>query len=361
MRISRTGSVAVIAASAVSLAACGGASNAHPSAAAASYVTLVDLYHDVTSHGVHRDNLTPSAAGIPGVKAQSACSLDPGKLTLTLWRDAAMRDSGVKLLATEKPSRAPYCLVSGEGAEGTWSVDASDSETVCDTVKAGLGGREVRGTGRGATDDADSSASQTSQPARATMPPAFTIQCYPKDYTAAEGNFTSLADAWAANGQWSSCKVDLSPTYQPTSNDLAAVALYQKFVPSETVPGALGTMLEICADTAKTDDDILNWQPVVVQGALLLCPTAPQAGVMRPRADGSVIEDGTYVVGQEMRPGTWSTAPGVQNCYWERTDGGGNTIANNFINFAPNGVTVTVRASDAGFVSQGCGTWHRAD
>jgi hypothetical protein len=118
-------------------------------------------------------------------------------------------------------------------------------------------------------------------------------------------------------------------------------------------------MLGICADTGVQDEEIFAWQPTVLQGALMLCPNAPQAPWIGPRARGEIVRDGTYKVGSEMQPGTWSTDPGVQDCYWERTTGDGQTIANDFVSFAPNGVTVTVRAGDGGFVSQGCGRWHK--
>lgn len=171
--------------------------------------------------------------------------------------------------------------------------------------------------------------------------------------------FHALAEVWAAGKPFTVCRVEIDRTYQPTPTDLAAVTLYQKFVPSETTTGALDTMLSICAMTGASQEDILRWQPTVVKGALTLCPDAPQAGLMGPWANGQLIEDGSHVVGQDMVPGRWQTEPGVQDCYWERTTGGGSTIANNFVSFAPNGVTVTVYASDGGFVTQGCGYWHK--
>lgn len=63
----------------------------------------------------------------------------------------------------------------------------------------------------------------------------------------------------------------------------------------------------------------------------------------------------------EIAPGTYRTtinqgAAGVHDCYWERTTGSGRTIDNDFVSFAPKGVTVTVKAGE-GFVSDGCGAW----
>jgi hypothetical protein len=77
--------------------------------------------------------------------------------------------------------------------------------------------------------------------------------------------------------------------------------------------------------------------------------------------------EGDQTVGQRFNqksyhavitPGTYQTTrAGVSDCYWERTTRGGTTIANDFINFAPGHVVVTVYSSDGGFTSTGCGNW----
>jgi len=77
------------------------------------------------------------------------------------------------------------------------------------------------------------------------------------------------------------------------------------------------------------------------------------------QAEGGFSE-GTYTVGKDIKPGTYRTytAPGgrVTDCYWERSTGGGQTIANDFVKNAPKGVTVTLRRGE-GFTSEGCGNW----
>lgn len=73
------------------------------------------------------------------------------------------------------------------------------------------------------------------------------------------------------------------------------------------------------------------------------------------------FDDGTMRVGngtdRTIVPGAYVSAPNAKNCYWERTTKDGKTIANDMVSFAPAGVTVTIEASDAGFVSQGCTAW----
>lgn len=78
----------------------------------------------------------------------------------------------------------------------------------------------------------------------------------------------------------------------------------------------------------------------------------------------SVISDGTYIVGQDIQPGTYRTAgPAselVDNCYWARLKGTsgelGEIIANQ--NLAGPGV-VTIAPSDGAFETMGCKPWVR--
>lgn len=74
----------------------------------------------------------------------------------------------------------------------------------------------------------------------------------------------------------------------------------------------------------------------------------------------SGFRDANWTVGSgqgQVKPGTYRTAPGVTDCYWERVTGSGGTIANDFVTSAPQGVTVRIRSTDGGFTSRGCGEW----
>jgi hypothetical protein len=68
--------------------------------------------------------------------------------------------------------------------------------------------------------------------------------------------------------------------------------------------------------------------------------------------------DGTYQVGTDIQPGTYRTREGSPNCYYERLKdftGGMNSILANANTSAP--AIITIKPTDAGFNSQGCGTW----
>jgi hypothetical protein len=68
---------------------------------------------------------------------------------------------------------------------------------------------------------------------------------------------------------------------------------------------------------------------------------------------------GTYIVGTDIRPGTYQSRGG-SGCYWARLrnfTGGLNAI---LANDNPTGhAIVTINRGDKGFSSNGCGTWTR--
>jgi len=70
------------------------------------------------------------------------------------------------------------------------------------------------------------------------------------------------------------------------------------------------------------------------------------------------FDDGTYIVGTDIRSGTYRSSEG-DGCYWARLKGFGGTlneiIANDYLSGSP--ATVTIKASDTGFTSNDCGTW----
>jgi hypothetical protein len=86
--------------------------------------------------------------------------------------------------------------------------------------------------------------------------------------------------------------------------------------------------------------------------------TALVPGRHRPPTKFHTFGDGTWRVGSQVTPGTYRTRQTGPSCYWARLSGFGGTtgdiIANNF---GTGYQAVTISASDAGFQTQGCGTW----
>lgn len=99
----------------------------------------------------------------------------------------------------------------------------------------------------------------------------------------------------------------------------------------------------------------------------ILCPD--QQELIDRAAAGDVVQtsifDGNYVVQdlpepkkRVVQPGTWRTKSSVSDCYYERNDGAGNIIENNFVTYAEQ-LQVYISPSDGAFVSRSCGDWER--
>ena len=78
----------------------------------------------------------------------------------------------------------------------------------------------------------------------------------------------------------------------------------------------------------------------------------------RPGPQFANFDNGTYIVGIDIRPGTYRTTGG-SHCYWERLSGfsgdADDLLANDILENRPG--VVTVKETDKGFSSQDCDGW----
>ncbi|WP_326590245.1 hypothetical protein [Streptomyces sp. NBC_01294] len=101
---------------------------------------------------------------------------------------------------------------------------------------------------------------------------------------------------------------------------------------------------------------------VLEAGIPKLCPTWTKTLKEAASGDYEVwFSSGGYEVNSELKPGENMIKPGtyrikgdLKNCYWERLTRSGEIIDNNFASAARE-ITVTIRASDGLFRSEGCG------
>ena len=74
------------------------------------------------------------------------------------------------------------------------------------------------------------------------------------------------------------------------------------------------------------------------------------------------FSDGSYVVGVDIAPGTYAADAREEYCDWFRTAPFGDTSPDNSGGYLSKGRQIaTIFASDSGFYSEGCGTWHQFD
>jgi hypothetical protein len=197
--------------------------------------------------------------------------------------------------------------------------------------------------------------------AQSQLTPSVSISCRDTDY--ASRNFTSMEAAWEAlDAGFDAYQCEVSVTNfnldSIPRDQVKAMEMYREAFKEEGPPTAdtYAYFTEECVEGSEWGYRNMK----VAQAVLSFCPSTLHKEDIRAYAEGSYIpDDGTYVVGEEIAGGSWQTTGRVSDCYWERTAPNGNILDNNYLTFASGRVTVTIRASDGSFTSEGCGDWKR--
>ncbi len=75
-------------------------------------------------------------------------------------------------------------------------------------------------------------------------------------------------------------------------------------------------------------------------------------------ADLTGFEDGTFLVGSTVKPGTYRNGEGTSSCYWARLSGTTSTLDDVIANDNATGpAVVTIAKTDKAFNSERCGRW----
>jgi hypothetical protein len=226
------------------------------------------------------------------------------------------------------------------------------------------------------------SAAEAQAAIRATR---YEFRCSPsEDAITADDNqvFHSHKEIWASPAfkTFRSCDLDIAGTwyrdsyiledYETAVVDQVRAGGGDVSLPSST----LGQVLLLCTIPPGEGWDLKYGEnpagPKVrseAKAAVKMCPSAPFIAELKRVANGvppapkTAMDDGTFTVGKDIAAGTYQVkvpagANGIHDCYWERTEPQGGTIANDFLTFAPQGPVVTLYAGE-GFVSKSCGTW----
>ncbi len=91
-------------------------------------------------------------------------------------------------------------------------------------------------------------------------------------------------------------------------------------------------------------------------------PSPAPASAPGPGPKTTIDHDGTFAVGSDIAPGTYSSAGpvGGHSCYWKRVGGpSGNEVLDNAMSKAPQ--IVQIDATDKSFKTDGCQPWQLTD
>jgi hypothetical protein len=142
----------------------------------------------------------------------------------------------------------------------------------------------------------------------------------------------------------------------------ASPAATPKVIYVTPVPASAPTPMVIYVTPAP----IVAPTPIViyVTPAPAIVPTATPTPIPaptktpKPTPHAREFGNGTWIVGQDIQPGTYRTREASGNCYWERLSGlsgnFGDIIANDGISYP---TVVTIAPTDKAFESSGCATW----
>lgn len=247
--------------------------------------------------------------------------------------------------------------------------DGTTGDLTCRITIDGVVAAENSGSERvscAATTPSEAGSSPVATTAAEAQPPngRFWVDCY-DEYGTDEDTvrFSSLEEAWEF-------QADVDYYCEPVFAEDAKFTL--------TAQEREATKLFLTSEEAKTyefTEDLAYEQMVIYclapeemeqsdraakQATVKLCPKAPGMKVARLQADGAYIpDDGSYEVGKDIKAGTWRSWAPASDCYWERSSPSGDTLANDFVTRAKDGVTVTIKSSDGSFTTEGCGEWRR--
>lgn len=320
---------AVLAAIAIALTGCGGGDQpTTPTKAAAT---------------------APSRAAVPDVVGKTLLDTKD-ELGKVKYHARVIGPDGVKWASSTEIDGSVLTVSTMPPAGGVSANDVVDVK-VNVTEKEFLEGAKAR------------AAAQEIADAEAAIATRYTYTCGGYGQTTEYENYK---DVWTGSNYKDAgppCRVtsygDLLPSEQKLVDAVASQGVEIKD-PGTTVERIMG----LCAKLDNTWGATYADKPTTTESkaeaatALTVCPDAPHAAVLQEGATVSKITDGTKTVGQTMEAGTWKTKPGVKLCYWSRSAGNGDIIANDIIDFAPDGVTVTVYPGE-GFKSDRCGTWSK--
>lgn len=124
--------------------------------------------------------------------------------------------------------------------------------------------------------------------------------------------------------------------------------------------GTSGTFEEIITNNNSTGPTLVTIADSDAAFESTRCQTWQAVQDTYPSSPADSFDDGTYVVGEHIQPGTYTTGAS-DGCYYARLSGFGKVGVEDIIinNITDDPVTLTIPDSDLGFTATRCGTWTR--
>lgn len=278
-------------------------------------------------------------AGVEGID-MSQCT----QMTFILDRNAAT--VGESAFASSPVASSIDFAVWGDGQ---WMLQGWRGGEVTGDAAVALGGHYVDLTKAQAAASATASPSPTSAPSPTPVSRVWTYYC-------GNGPMASLQDVWTSGTGHcgvSAPSQDMDGWVLDADQQAAVDVVVAGQGPSGENYQVYQTILNKCVSSQL---EVSLDRPWWSAAALMVCPDAPHAPDLQLATELKVMPPGRAVIGVDHPAGTYKSEPDVADCFWERSSGSGETVDNDFVTYAPDGVTVTVREGE-GFTSARCGYW----
>jgi hypothetical protein len=140
--------------------------------------------------------------------------------------------------------------------------------------------------------------------------------------------------------------------YQPKKRSKGKIAL---IVISVILVGLVGFGGCVAVLASSTDGSPTDPNTISVPSETTATQAPKSAAPKLPRAQ---VEDGTWMVPSEMKPGTYRSGNNTL-CYWARLKGTSGDFDDIIINGNGANQTVTIKATDKAFQHSNCGGWKK--
>ncbi|MBK3564536.1 hypothetical protein [Streptomyces sp. MBT62] len=129
---------------------------------------------------------------------------------------------------------------------------------------------------------------------------------------------------------------------------------------------AIGAVAGYAGAGGSTDTPATPRVTVTATSIATETSSTDSSGTAQKARSGEIPGDGTYVVGKDIKPGTYRTdGPQgglVTNCYWARLSSTSGELRDIIANGNTMGqTTVTIAPTDKAFTTTGCNRWTKAD
>jgi len=135
-------------------------------------------------------------------------------------------------------------------------------------------------------------------------------------------------------------------------------------VPMDSVANSSGTLLELKVTDSRGVTTSNAFFSLIVANSTPPTPTpipTPRPTATPQPSRATYFGDGTWVVGSDIKAGTYRSSQTGSSCYWQRLSGFSGEFDDIIVNELTEAISVVeISSTDAGFSTERCGTWTEA-